>query len=132
MRRGSGLLAEKTREVRRIGESKFFGDVVDRLRGEDELALGFGEHALANEMTRGDAGCALDVVVEPIDGHAEFFGVEGKQMFLAEELLDQRPQLRDGGVGRMQSDGPAARAARGKPRHADGKQDTRSPRIASR
>src|SRR5580704_17600014 len=34
VRRGAGLLAEKAREVGRVGEGQFLGDVVDRLRGE--------------------------------------------------------------------------------------------------
>ena len=48
-------------------------DVLNWLGGENELALGFGQHALADEVSGGDlAGRALDVIVEPIDSHAEF------------------------------------------------------------
>ena len=69
------------------------GDLLDRLGGEYQLALGFGEHALADEMTGGDAGRALDVIVEPIDRHAEFFGIEAELMLAAEKFVDQRPQV---------------------------------------
>ena len=131
VRRRSGLLAEKAREVRRIGESELFGNLVDRLRGENELALGFGEHALADEMTGGDAGRALDVVVEPIDRHAELFGIEAKQSLLAEKLVDQRAQLRNRGVGRMQGDAAGAGVAAAS-RATPTAMSTRSPRIASR
>ena len=67
VRRGPGLLAEKTGEVRGVGEGEIVGDLVDGLAGEHELTLGFGEHALADQMAGSDAGCALDVVVEAID-----------------------------------------------------------------
>src|SRR5262249_40653996 len=78
VRRGPGLLAEKAGEVGRIGESKIVGDLVDRLAGEHQLALGFGEHALADQVAGGDAGCAPDVIVEAIDRHGELVGVEGE------------------------------------------------------
>ena len=82
----------------RIGERQFLGDVVDRLRGEDQLALGLGEHALADQMARGDAGRAFDVVVEPVDGHAELFGIKIELALDAEILVDQGAQLRHRGV----------------------------------
>src|ERR1700688_2306905 len=78
VRRRAGLFAKKSREVRRIGKPKLVGNVVDRLRGEDELALGFGEHALADQMTGGDAGRAFDVVVEPVSRHAELFRIKAE------------------------------------------------------
>ncbi len=99
VRRGAGLLAEEAREVGRIGEGQFFGDVVDRLRGEDELALGFGEDALADQVAGGDAGRAFDVVVEAVDGHAELFGIEFELALDAKILIDQSAQLRHEGVG---------------------------------
>jgi len=68
----------------------------------------------------------LDVIVEPIDRHAELLGVEAEQPFLAEEFVDQRAQLRDGGVGRLQGDRTRAGAACGEPRHADGDQDEKT------
>ena len=49
LRRHRGLLAEEAGEVGGIGEAEVVGDLVDRLHGEDELALGFREHALADE-----------------------------------------------------------------------------------
>ena len=54
VRRGAGLLAEEAGEMGRVGEGQFVGDVVDRLRGEDQLALGLGEDALADQMAGGD------------------------------------------------------------------------------
>ena len=99
MRRRAGLLAEKAREVGRVGEGQFFGNVVDRLRGENQLALGFGEDALADQVAGGDAGRAFDVVVEPVDGHAELFGVEIELALGEEILVDQGAQLRHRGVG---------------------------------
>ena len=78
VRCGAGLLAEESGEMRRIGEGKLLGDVVDRLRGKNELTLGLAEHALAYQMASGDAGGAFDVVIQPIDGHAELFGIEGQ------------------------------------------------------
>src|ERR1700733_9455485 len=86
VRRRSGLLAEEPREMRRIGEGELLGNVVDRPRGEDQLALGFGQHALTDKMTCGDAGCAFDMVVEPVHGHADLFGIKAEQAFLAEML----------------------------------------------
>src|ERR1700728_1464382 len=116
MRRRSVLLAEKAREMRRVGKTKLFGNVVDLLGGEGEPALSFDENALANEMARGHASRALDVVVEPVDRHAEFFGVKSQQALLAEELVDHRAQSRDRSVSRIQSDAATARVARCQPR----------------
>src|SRR5215475_9134068 len=89
VRRGPGLLAEKAGEVGRIGEGEIVGDLVDRLAGEHELALGFGEHALADQVAGGDAGCAPDVIVEAVDRHCELVGVEGELPLLVEVLFDE-------------------------------------------
>src|SRR5579862_4645961 len=86
VRRGAGLLAEEAGEVRRVGEGQLLGDVVDRLRGEDQLALGFGQHALADQMAGGDAGRAFDVVVEPVDSHAELLRIK-IELALGAEIL---------------------------------------------
>ena len=48
------------------------GDLVDRETGEDELALRLGEHALADQVAGGDAGRALDDVVEAVGVMASF------------------------------------------------------------
>src|SRR5674476_468626 len=93
LRRHAGLLAEKSREVRRIGECEIIGDLVNRLIGEHELALGFGQHALADQVTRGHAGCALDVIVEPVRRHRQLLGIEADQALLAEMLVNELPQL---------------------------------------
>src|SRR5258705_3637466 len=76
MRRGAGLLAEEAGEVGRIGKGEVVGDFVDRLAGEHELTLGFGEHALADQVAGGDAGCSPDMVVEAGDRHRPPVGVE--------------------------------------------------------
>ena len=88
VRRRAGLLAEEPREMRRIGESKLLGKVVYRLRRKNQLTFGFAQYALADEMTGGDAGCAFDVIVEAIDRHAKFFGIEPQQPFVAEEFVE--------------------------------------------
>ena len=72
----AGLLAEEPGEMRWIGECKLLGDVVDRLRGKNELTFGLAKHALTYQMTGSDAGDTFDVVIEPIDRHAELFGIE--------------------------------------------------------
>jgi hypothetical protein len=113
------VFAEETGKVRGIGKRKLVRDVLDRLRGEYQLALGFGEQALTDEVTGGDAGRALDVIVEPIDRHAELFGLEAELMLAAEKFVDQRPKLRDGGISRLQGDAARAGAARRKPRDTD-------------
>ena len=64
-------------------------DILDRLGGEYQLAFGFGEHPLTDQMTGGDASGAFDVIVEPIDRHAEFFGVEAELVLAAE--ISRRP-----------------------------------------
>src|SRR3954447_17456953 len=107
MRSRAGLLAEKTREVRRIGERQVIRDLVDRLAGKHELALRLGEDALPDQVPGGDAGRALDVVVEPIRRHRELRSIKIKKAFFAEMLLDQLAQRLDGGV-------------RGRERHASG------------
>ncbi len=79
----------------------------------------------------GDAGRAFDVVVEPVDGNAKFFRIEAEQALLAKMRVDQRPQVRDRGIGRIQGDGAGARrlaASRATPTASS----TSSPRIASR
>src|SRR5262249_36987819 len=121
VRRGPGLLAEKAGEVGWIREGKIVSDLVDRLAGEYELALGFGEHALADQMPGGDAGCAPDVIVETIDRHGELVGVEGELPLLVEVLFDELAQRIDGCAGRLERDriGAAAGAAGRKPRHLD-------------
>jgi hypothetical protein len=63
VRRGAGLLAEKTGEVRRIGKCQFLRNALDRQRGENERAFCFGQEPLADQMTGGDAGRAFDVTV---------------------------------------------------------------------
>src|ERR1700730_9995316 len=113
VRRGPSLLAEKAGEVGRIGERKIVGDLVDRLAGEYKLTLGFGEHALADQVAGGDAGCAPDVIVEAIDRHCELVGVEGELALLVEVLLDELAQRVDGGAGRLERDRPGAAAATG-------------------
>src|SRR6516165_6133967 len=121
VRRGPRLLAEKAGEVGRIGEREIVGDLVDRLAGEYKLALGFGEHALADQLAGGDAGYAPDVIIEAIDRHCELVGVESELALLVEVLLDELAQRVDGGAGRLERDrlGAAARAAGRKARHLD-------------
>src|SRR5450759_5955065 len=89
LRRHAGLLAEKSGEVRRIGKRQIVGNLVDRLIGEHQLALGFGQYALADQMARRHAGRALDVVVEPVGGPRQILGLEADQPFLAEMLVHQ-------------------------------------------
>jgi len=89
-----GVLAEETGKVRGIGKTELLGDLLDRLRGENQLSLGLGEQALTDQMTGGHAGRAFDVIVESTDGHAEFFCIEAELMFTAEEfVLKQVPYL---------------------------------------
>src|ERR1700730_7570510 len=78
----AGLLAEKAREVRWIGECEVVGDLVDRRPGKYKLALRLGQNPLADEMSGGDAGRPLDVIVEPVRGHGQLVGVEAEQSFL--------------------------------------------------
>src|ERR1700686_719006 len=92
LRRGSGLLAEETREVRRIGKGEIVGDLADRKIGEDELALRFRQNALADQVAGGDPGGALDVVVETIGRHRQFRRVESDMPLAAEMILDQAAQ----------------------------------------
>src|ERR1043166_1534096 len=112
--RGHGsVLAEETGEVGGIGEAEVVGNLGDRLVGEYELALGLGEHALADEMPGGDADRALDVIVEPVGRHGEPLGVEGDVALAPEVILDQAPQRLDRCVGRRERHGAGARAACG-------------------
>ena len=87
LRRHAGLLAEKSREVRRVGKRQVVGNLVDRLAGKHQLALGFGQYALADQMAGRHAGRALDVVVEPVGGHRQLPGIEADQPFFAEMLV---------------------------------------------
>src|SRR5262245_8513007 len=121
VRRGPGLLAEKTGEVRGVGEGETVGDLVDGLAGEHELTLGFGEHALADQMAGSDAGCALDVVVEAIDRHRQLIRVEGELPLFVKVLFDELAQRIDGCAGRLERDRIAspARASGRQPRHLD-------------
>ena len=75
---------------------------------------------------------AFDVIVEPVDRHAEFFGVEAEQALVAEKLVDQRAQLRDGGIGGLQGDASPVRARLAASRATPTAISTSSPRIASR
>src|SRR3954452_17622676 len=76
MRCGAGLLSEEAREMRRVGKGQIISDLMDRLGGEYQLTLGFGQHALADQVARRHAGRALDVVVEPVGRHRELLGIE--------------------------------------------------------
>src|SRR6266567_5853675 len=87
LRRRAGLLPKETREVRRVGKAQVVRNFVDRLAGEHQGALGFGQHALANEMACSHAARALDVVVEPVRRDRELFGVKADQPFFSEMLL---------------------------------------------
>jgi hypothetical protein len=90
VRRSAGMFAEEAGEMRRVGKRQLFRNVLDRLRGENELTFGFGEDTLADKMTGSHAGCTLDVIVEPINGHAEFLRIKSELVLAAEELVDQR------------------------------------------
>ena len=122
LRRHAGLLAEEAREVGRVGEGQIVGDLVDRLSGEHELALGLGQHALADEMAGGHPGCALDVIVEPVGGHRQPLGVEADQPFFAEMIVDQPAQFLDARVGGLERHRAAARPAHAQAHHLDGNQ----------
>ncbi len=61
------------------------------------------------------------MVVEPVDGHADFLGIELELMFAPEEFVDQRAQLRDRRVSRSQRHVAGARTAGRQPRHSDRK-----------
>ncbi len=87
------VLAEKAGEVRGIGEGKIFGNLMDRVRAEYELPLGFREHTLADEMSCADAGRALDVVVELIAARREFFSIEAQRALRTKMLVHQRSQI---------------------------------------
>ena len=118
-----GLLAEEPREMRRIGESKFLGDVMDRLRRKNQLTFGLAQKLLPYQMAGGDTGGPLDVIVEAIDRHAELFGIKSQQPLVAKKLIEQTAQLRHCRVRRAQRNTAAARAACGKARHRNSDQD---------
>ena len=88
LRRRAGLAAEEAGKVRGVGERQVVGDLLDRLVGENELALGFGQDALADQMPGGHAGRAFHMIVEPVRRHRQPVGVERQQAFLAEMLFD--------------------------------------------
>ena len=79
-------------------------------------------------MAGGDAGCPFDVIVEAVHRHAEPAGVEAELMLAAEKLVDQRAQLRNGGIGRPQGNRAGARTACGEPRDANRNQRQQSAR----
>src|SRR5262249_60744061 len=72
-------------------------------------------------MSGGDAGCALDVIIEAINRHSELVGVEGKLPLLVEMLLDKLAQCIDGCARRLERNrlGSPARAPDGQPRDLD-------------
>ena len=90
--------------------------------GEHQLAFGFGQDTLADEMARRDAGRALDVVVKPVGGHCQLLGVEADQPLLAEMFVQQAAQFLDPRVGARQRHRARARAAHRQPHHLDGDQ----------
>ena len=68
---------------------------MDRLPREHELTLGFSEDALANEMSRRDTRCTLDVIIETIRRDRKLVGVERNQSLFAEMLFDETTQRFD-------------------------------------
>src|SRR5207249_9658094 len=70
-------------------------------RSKHELPLGFGEHALADQVSGSDSGCTLDVIIEAIDRHGELVGVEGKLPLFVEVLIDELAQRIDGCTRRL-------------------------------
>jgi hypothetical protein len=52
LRRHARLLAEEAREVRRVGKAQFECDLVDRLAGKHQRALGLGQYTLADQVAR--------------------------------------------------------------------------------
>src|SRR5207249_12281385 len=73
-------------------------------RSKHELPLGFGEHALADQVSGSDSGCTLDVIIEAIDRHGELVGVEGKLPLFVEVLIDELAQRIDGCTRRLERD----------------------------
>src|ERR1700691_601496 len=114
------MLAEEAGEMRRVGKRQLFRNVLNRLRCENELTFCFGQDALTDEMTGSHAGCPFDVVVEPINRHAEVLRIKSELVLAAKELVDQRAQLRNRRIGWLQSNRAASRTARGEARHANG------------
>ena len=98
--------------MRRVGKAEVVGDFMDSLAGENKFALGLGEQPLPDQMAGGDAGCALDVIVETVGRHRKFAGIESDLAFAAEILLHQPPQRLDGGIRRRKRHAAGARAAR--------------------
>ena len=94
-------------------------DFVDRRVGKHELALGFSQDALANQVTGGDAGRAFDVIVEPVRRHGELVRVEAQQALLAELLFHQCAQAFHGRISRCERHASGARLACGEPHHLD-------------
>src|SRR5205814_10107000 len=94
---------------------------MDWLTGKHELPLGFGEHALANQVSGSNSGCTLDVIIEAIDRHGELVGVEGKLPLFVEVLIDELAQRIDGCTRRLERDrlDSSARAPGREPRDLD-------------
>src|SRR3974390_2227220 len=107
MRGRAGLLAEKAREMRRIGESKLLRNVMDRLRCENELMFGLAQELLTDQMTGCYAGGGVDVIVEAIDRHPELFGIKTQQPLAAKKLIKETAQLHHRGVRRMERNSAA-------------------------
>ena len=89
VRGGAGLLAEEAGEVRRIGERERIGDLMNGLCRKYELAFGFGQGPLADQMAGGDAGGAANMIVEAGDRHGQRLGIERKVSLLVEVLLQK-------------------------------------------
>jgi hypothetical protein len=58
---------------------------------EHELPLCFGENALAQQMSGGDARRPLHMVIEPVRRHREFARVKRDMPLAAEISFDQAP-----------------------------------------
>src|SRR4249920_1939277 len=98
----SRLLAEKPGEVRWVRKGEVVGDLVDRLVREHELALGFSQDALTDQVPRRYAGCSFDMIVDPVRRHRQLAGVETDHAFLAEMFIDQSPQFVHARIGARQ------------------------------
>ena len=66
--------------MRRIGKRQVVGDLLDRLVGEDQLALGLGQHALA------EGGFTPDDIKEIILQQAIYCGVPAANHAVKEAL----------------------------------------------
>ncbi len=71
----AAVLAEKAREVRGIGKSQIFGNMMDRLRAKYQLTLGFRQHMLADEVP-GATPVARSTWSFSRSGHREFPSIE--------------------------------------------------------